>query len=83
MSQSQFDRHVSVFSPQGNLYQVEYAMKAAASGSNTAVAVRGKDSAVVITQKRVPDRLIDPSCVTSTFEITDKIAVLMLGLIRK
>ena len=32
----------------------EYAMKAATSGGNTAIAVRGEKSAVFITQKKVP-----------------------------
>jgi 20S proteasome alpha/beta subunit len=32
----------------------EYAMKAATSGGNTAIAVRGKDSAAFITQKKIP-----------------------------
>jgi 20S proteasome alpha/beta subunit len=32
----------------------EYCIKAAVSGGNTAVAVRGANSAVFITQKKVP-----------------------------
>jgi len=81
MSSSGFDRFVTVFSPQGNLYQVEYAIKAATSGNNTAIAIRGQTASVVITQKKVPDRLIDPTCITNIYEITDKIAVMMLGLL--
>lgn len=76
-----FDRQITIFSPQGHLYQMEYCIKAATSGGNTAVAVRGKDSAVFITQKKVPDRLIDPSCVTSIYRVTDTIGCLMLGLL--
>jgi 20S proteasome subunit alpha 1 len=60
---------------------VEYALKAASSGSNTAIAVRGQTASVVITQKKVPDRLIDPSCITHIYEVTNEIAVLMLGLL--
>jgi 20S proteasome alpha/beta subunit len=37
---------------------VEYAMKAATSGGNTAIAVRGEKSAAFITQKKIPVRLI-------------------------
>lgn len=58
---------------------VEYALKAATSGGNTAVALRGSDCAVFITQKKVPDRLIDPTSLTSLYRITDTIGCLMVG----
>lgn len=35
---------------------LEYAFKAVSAGNLTSIAVRGKDSAVVVTQKRVPVR---------------------------
>lgn len=76
-----FDRQITIFSPQGHLYQMEYAIKAATGGGNTAVAVRGAETAVFITQKKVPDRLIDPTSVTSIYRITDSIGCLMLGLL--
>ena len=81
MSQGNFDRQITIFSPQGNLYQMEYAMKAATSGGNTAIAVRGSQSAVFITQRKVQDRLVDPSSLTSIYRITDSIGCLMLGLL--
>lgn len=65
------------------LVLLEYAIKAALSSGNTALAVRGKKSCAFITQKKVPDRLVDPSSVTNLFRITDNIGCLMLGLTRK
>eukprot|EP01035_Chromulina_nebulosa_P033311 gene33311-44593_t len=80
MSQGNFDRQITIFSPQGHLYQIEYAMKAATSSGNTAIAVRGKNSAAFITQKKIPDRLIDPTSVTSIYRISDSIGCLLIGL---
>lgn len=78
---SGFDRQITIFSPQGHLYQIEYAMKAATGGGNTAIAVRGENSAAFITQKKISDRLMDPSCLTSVYRITDSIGCLMIGLL--
>jgi len=76
---SNYDHHISIFSPNGRLYQVEYAFKAA-GGNLTGVSCRGKDSVCVVTQKKVPERLIDPSSVTSLYTITPKIGALLTGL---
>ncbi|KAG7338064.1 proteasome subunit alpha [Nitzschia inconspicua] len=69
---SNYDHHISIFSPQGRLYQMEYCFKAASSGL-TGVAIRGKDSVCVVTQKKVPDRLMEPSSVTHLFKLTQKV----------
>jgi 20S proteasome subunit alpha 1 len=57
---------------------MEYCFKAANSGL-TVVAVRGKDSTTVVTQKKVPDRLMDPDSVTHLFQLTEKVGVCMTG----
>jgi 20S proteasome subunit alpha 1 len=73
-----YDHHISIFSPQGRLYQMEYCFKAANSGL-TVVAVRGKDSSCVVTQKKVPDRLMEPGSVTHLFPLTSKTGCCMTG----
>ena len=72
---------ITIFSPQGRLYQIEYAFKAAAQSSGlTSLAVRSNNTTVVITQKKIPERLIDPESVTNIYNITPKIGCCMTGL---
>ncbi|OAF70353.1 Proteasome subunit alpha type-6, partial [Intoshia linei] len=76
---SGFDRNITVFSPEGHLFQVEYAFKAVNHVGITAVAIKGKDYAVVVSQKKIPDKFIIPSTCERVFPLSKYIGCAMVG----
>ncbi|PKA62160.1 Proteasome subunit alpha type-6 [Apostasia shenzhenica] len=75
-----YDRHITIFSPEGRLYQVEYAFKAVKAAGVTSIGVGGKDSVCVVTQKKVPDKLLDQTSITHLFPITKYVGLLATGM---
>eukprot|EP00419_Tripos_fusus_P051876 CAMPEP_0172840856 /NCGR_PEP_ID=MMETSP1075-20121228/29614_1 /TAXON_ID=2916 /ORGANISM="Ceratium fusus, Strain PA161109" /LENGTH=245 /DNA_ID=CAMNT_0013684757 /DNA_START=27 /DNA_END=764 /DNA_ORIENTATION=- len=79
--QSGYDRHITIFSPEGRLYQVEYAFQAVKKNQNvTSIALRGDDSVVCVTQKKLTEKLLDKNFETHLYNITPNIGCLMTGM---
>ncbi|EAN99686.1 putative proteasome alpha 1 subunit [Trypanosoma cruzi] len=79
MSRTGFDKYITVFSPEGSLYQVEYAFKAVTYAGLLTVAIRCKDAVLVFTQHNVPDRLMRPDTITSLHNINKDIGTCITG----
>ena len=73
------DTTISVFNSDGKLLQIEYAFKAIRTSGLTSVAIRGQDTVAMVTEKRVPDKLVDPDTCTNLYSITDGIGALTTG----
>jgi 20S proteasome subunit alpha 1 len=48
----------------------------------TSVAVKGKDTAVIAVQKRIPDKLVVADSVTSVYQLSPTIGCAAIGMIR-
>jgi proteasome alpha subunit len=75
-----YDRAITVFSPDGRLFQVEYAREAVKRGTTT-VGVKFKDGVVLIVDKRIGSHLIEPDSIEKIFQINDNIGCATSGLV--
>mmetsp|Transcript_34916 Transcript_34916/g.100294 ORF Transcript_34916/g.100294 Transcript_34916/m.100294 type:complete len:262 (-) Transcript_34916:89-874(-) len=79
LSRSEYDRGVNTFSPEGRLFQVEYAIEAIKLGS-TAIGIRTNEGVVLAVEKRLTSPLIDPSSIEKLLEIDEHMGCAMSGL---
>jgi len=75
-----YDRAITVFSPDGRLFQVEYAREAVKRGTTT-VGLKYKTGVVLIVDKRISSRLVEPESIEKIFEIDDHIGCATSGLV--
>jgi proteasome alpha subunit len=78
--QMAYDRAITVFSPDGRLFQVEYAREAVKRGTTT-VGLKFKDGVVLIVDKRIASRLMEPKSIEKIFKIDHHIGCATSGLV--
>jgi len=79
LTRSEYDRGVNTFSPEGRLFQVEYAIEAIKIGT-TAIGISTREGIVIAVEKRLLSPLQEPSSVEKIYEVDSHIGVAMSGL---
>jgi proteasome alpha subunit len=75
-----YDRAITVFSPDGRLFQVEYAREAVKRGT-TAAGIKSKEGVVLLVDKRITSRLIEAESIEKIFQVDSHIGVATSGLV--
>jgi proteasome alpha subunit len=78
--QMAYDRAITVFSPDGRLFQVEYAREAVKRGTTT-VGLKFKNGVVLIVDKRIASRLMEPKSIEKIFKIDGHVGCATSGLV--
>ncbi len=74
-----YDRAITVFSPDGRLFQVEYALETVKRGS-TVLGIACPEGVVLAAEERTTSRLQDPNFSWKIFEIDDHVGAAISGL---
>lgn len=75
-----YDRAITVFSPDGRLFQVEYAREAVKRGT-TSLGIKSKEGVVLVVDKRTTSRLVEAKSIEKIFQIDDHIGAATSGLV--
>ncbi|WP_101296557.1 archaeal proteasome endopeptidase complex subunit alpha [Halegenticoccus soli] len=76
--QQAYDRGITIFSPDGRLYQVEYAREAVKRGT-ASIGIRTADGVVLAADKRSRSPLMEPSSVEKIHKADDHIGIASAG----
>ncbi|KAL2555167.1 putative proteasome subunit alpha type-4-B [Forsythia ovata] len=75
-----YDSRTTIFSPEGRLYQVEYAMEAIGN-AGSAIGILSKDGVVLVGEKKVTSKLLQTSASTEKmYKIDDHVACAVAGI---
>ncbi|MGB9987804.1 archaeal proteasome endopeptidase complex subunit alpha [Salarchaeum japonicum] len=76
--QQAYDRGITIFSPDGRLYQVEYAREAVKRGS-ASIGVRAEDGVVLLVDKRIRSSLMEETSVEKIHKADNHIGIASAG----
>ncbi|WP_254534614.1 archaeal proteasome endopeptidase complex subunit alpha [Halomarina litorea] len=76
--QQAYDRGITIFSPDGRLYQVEYAREAVKRGT-ASIGVRTEDGVVLVVDKRIRSPLLEGTSVEKLHKADDHIGIASAG----
>eukprot|EP01129_Flabellula_baltica_P000363 TRINITY_DN10388_c0_g1_i1.p1 TRINITY_DN10388_c0_g1~~TRINITY_DN10388_c0_g1_i1.p1 ORF type:complete len:250 (+),score=75.18 TRINITY_DN10388_c0_g1_i1:49-798(+) len=79
LTRSEYDQGVNTFSPQGRIFQVEYAIEAIKLGS-TSIGIQTSEGIVLVAEKRLTSPLLIPKSIEKLVEIDTNIGCAMAGL---
>eukprot|EP00088_Acartia_fossae_P008649 TRINITY_DN14156_c0_g1_i1.p1 TRINITY_DN14156_c0_g1~~TRINITY_DN14156_c0_g1_i1.p1 ORF type:complete len:253 (+),score=75.11 TRINITY_DN14156_c0_g1_i1:33-761(+) len=79
LNRSEYDRGPNTFSPEGRLFQVEYAIEAIKLGS-TAIGIQTNEGVILAVEKRITSPLMEPTSIEKIVEIDNHIACAFSGL---
>jgi proteasome alpha subunit len=75
-----YDRGITVFSPDGRLFQVEYAREAVKKGTTT-IGLRYDNGVILLVDKRLSSRLVEPKSIEKIYDIDEHIGCATSGLV--
>ena len=75
-----YDHGITTFSPDGRLFQVEYARESVKRGTTTA-GLKFRDGVILVCDKRIVSRLIIPESIEKLFKIDNHVGVATSGLV--
>ncbi|HUL61872.1 MAG TPA: archaeal proteasome endopeptidase complex subunit alpha [Methanocella sp.] len=75
-----YDRAITVFSPDGRLFQVHYAQEAVRRGA-TVMGLKSKEGIALIVDKRISTKLLEAESIEKIFKIDDHIGAVASGLV--